>query len=718
MPCDPNSSNLSVVPGIGIPIPGFGIPISPIQLPIPNLNLPNLDNVLELINSIEAIFPGLVYKPNLDDTTNSILTALSSIFNQIAPFLGLYNFIQAAFNMVSCIIEVLCALKNPFRLIKAIRRLFRRCAVDFMKLFPFLAILAMIIALLLLIITLIEYIINAVEKIIKDLLANIETLSRGLTLQDDDSVTATAVKIAQLLCFIENLLSVLIAIGAIISVINALAGKKGNALCGGGRGRGFNVPTVDDSGCCNESICPIWLQDNPEGIPGLSGTLIYYRRINTNLQSILGISHGASLQFNLPPQRSESWQFVDSSSGQLYSFVDIITPIDTELGNDWWPDSATFTKNTKPVKAPYTVDLTLRNFDPGSFNTSDVNGARDFNIKNLIVTQRPYVGVEDYKNELDETFNTTGTLVLGGGLVYEIFSDDSDGVPYLINGRQATLETFIHHDPILGLIPTVDDGYYVDEIEFTLKINHPILLSYDLITLGCIPEVAQERYVANVTVESLGFDAVSVKLPAPLPDALGTFDCASAALQKLRTSVSAENAAIFQAELNDCLNKFKDDTLNAYCGVLRAAVSIYETKAILDTDIQFTSRSINVSVQLKDPNDTVISFNIPDSCHIEGLLDGYASLGSLSNFTYDGYSTFNADITSPIAGDGELTVSFDNNFFQTVTNPVSDDEVSSIAIDVLDYTFISDTVIAKDSGASTMEAVPRRDESDISNDGN
>jgi hypothetical protein len=613
-------------------------------------------------------------------------------------------------------------------MISAMRRLFKRCLPKFLSLFPWLALIAMIIALLLLILALIEYIINRILQLIRDLLANLETLSRGLTLQDDDSVTAAAQKIAQLLCLIENLIAILIAIASIIAIINALAGIKGRSACGGG-GRGAPI-SGDDPNCCDNEVCPPFIAENPEGLIGTSGELIYYKQINTNLQGILGISSSVAAQFNLPPLRSESWQFVDQATSQEYSFVDIITPLGE--GDIFYPEGVTFNKNTKPRRAPYTLDMILSDFDPSLFIASDSGGARTFKIKDLIVVQKPYVGIFDKDNQTDTSFNLTGTLALAGGLVFEIpeVGQDSDGdgipdgIPYFINGKQATIENFIHLDPVTGDFPVNDDGYFITNVEFLLRIRHEVLIDYGLITLGCHPDLFQERFIANTRVESTGFDAIAVRLPSVgpggiLPDALGAHECATAAIAKLRGDVSIAKVQEFQATIFDCLDDFRDQTLSSYCNILRAGVSIFESTIDLDTDLQFITRPINVKLLLKDPNGTNIGGNIPTTCAqtMESLLDGYVTHGVISDFKYDGYESFTAQITADSAGTGQLTVTYDNNVLKRILN-VDDDTLQTVSEDnILNYTFISTTIISKTSGAEDTETGVRRDESDVSREG-
>jgi hypothetical protein len=87
-------------------------------------------------------------------------------------------------------------------------------------------------------------------------------------------------------------------------------------------------------------------------------------------------------------------------------------------------------------------------------------------------------------------------------------------------------------------------------------------------------------------------------------------------------------------------------------------------------------------------------------------------LGNITDFTYDGYTVFNADITSSFPGDGYLTVSFAGNTFSTVLNLNSDTTPSVIAEVKLPYTFIGTGAGAD----STQEALPRRDATDVSRD--
>lgn len=713
MPCDPSNNSLNPPFIPGIPIPGFGIPFSPLSIPLPDFTFPTgfPENILDLLNKLTALFPSIDFKPNLDDLTNSVLKAISSVLSQIAPFIGLYRFLQAALNMILCIIEVLCTLPNPFRLIRAMTRLFKRCLPDFLNLFPWLALLAMLIALLLLILALIEYIINRLIAFIKEIIQNLIVLGEGLSLQNEDALIAAAQKIAQLLCLIDNLLAILVAVAAILSVFEALAQIGGRTVCGDS-----NNSSGDDVGCCDTAVCPAFISNN-DSLIGTSGELIYHRAILPDIRLWLPPSLGSAPSFPssaLNPIRAESWQFVNQAINQQYKFRDIIDVIidngvNPPTENTFFPDGQFYENTANTSKIPYSLTTTIKSFDPKVFHPSDIGGARTFVIKNMVVN-RPYIGVFNYNNNINTSFNSTGTLPISGGKVYE-----ADGTtPYFVGGTQATLETFIHADPVVGPLPVSEDGYFNSNIQFDLNINHPILMSFGLITLGCIPSLSVERLVANARASAVGLGSVISRI-GPLPNVTAAQTCAAQAMTQLRTNVSIANAAIAQQTIINCLNVLQQQTQSSISQLINNGTSIFTSTVTIDPSIQFITRKIKATVTLKDAGGTNVCTNLPSivSDGVASQIHGNVTLGHITNFAYDGYTVFNADITSSTPGDGYLTVSFAGNTFSTVLNLSSDTTPSVIAEVKLPYTFIG---VGVGADGSAQEALPRRDATDVSRD--
>lgn len=710
MPCNSNQNTINVaIPPIS-PIGGFGLPFSPIQGPNLSFDLPAdlLEDILGLTQKLGALFPSGVFKANPDFSMKTVLDFVANILSQLAPFLSLYNFIMAALNLFICIIEVLCAIPNPFAVAAKLKKLFANCLPPFIQLFPWLALIAMIIALLLLILALVEYIIATILAIVAALIKNLQVLADGLKLKDSQSTLAAAQKIASLLCFIQNILSIFVAIAAIISIIEALAAFAGGGICS----------DEDTDGCCAPSICPSFVKNTPDGVTVTNGSLIYYNDIKLNSATIfasLGIPGIENLLGNLPKPRDERWQLIDNAFLQaIYPISLIITPVfdpngvlanSTGDGNIFWPDPLTFSSTDQLKKAPYTVDIRMR-LDPNQFNAADIKGSRYIRIKDCIVVRKPYVGVLDQSNNIQFT-NIGGTLNIEGGKVYE-----DDGITaYNINGQQATLNTFIHNNALTvssgNALPIIDDAIKFDGIEFIWKPNAGALAGYNLVTVGCIPSLSIEKAVQNSIITAEGTASVLQKLPAGImPDMLGAQACVQNALTDLRKDVSIVGAAKFQAATQSCLTTIQTQAQSIVCNAIIAAVSQFKSTIELDTDVQFTTRPIIASVTLKDPTGTVISGNIPASCipTIISGLKGQVTLGKIDKFTYDGKQTFKAEITSEEVGVGELSVSFDGKIFNKVEAATVTTN-SVISENLLPYTFVT----------GTSETQVRRDPSDVSN---
>jgi hypothetical protein len=514
----------------------------------------------------------------------NILDFISSILDQIAPFLSFYNFIMALLRLVVCIIEVLCAIPNPFAVAEKLRVLFAECLPPFLNLFPWLALIAMILALLLLILALIEYIIRTIIAIIEQIIRNILLFSDALTLQDAEATLAAAQKIASLLCLVESILAILIAIAAIIAIIQALAAFAGFGIC----------DDNDETGCCPPDICPEFLKTNEE-IEVTSGTMVYHRRVGADLSAAGFPPALLDLLGGLVDLRPERWQVYEDDLDPEWPISLIVTPsIPIFFGSQiFWPEQS-FAADTPPLRAPYIVDLTM-NVNPTLFGRPELGDARNFVIKDCIVVRKPIIGTYQFNNLYIPGFGGgSGTFELEGGLVYEADGEtpvgesgseagtlarsygrlsvtlpdpvsevtsvirDSDGRDIwntdLANGftvenivalpsdaeddenlgetgqtvtvnfeNQLTLNNFVHEDDLISDdLPIVDDGYVFEEIEFVWKPQHSALAGFNLITVGCFPGLSVEKAVQNAAIFAEGIEPVLDRVPnlAGLADAL------------------------------------------------------------------------------------------------------------------------------------------------------------------------------------------------------
>lgn len=714
MVCDPNDNTLNP-PNFGPPPDGYFGPIfAPPQIPFPDISLPEgiPNDILDILNQIFLQIPGGRIIPNVDGAFDSVYDAVGKLMNAFAPYMAFYSFIQALLNIIICIIEVLCALINPFKVIKAIRRLFKQCIPDFLSMFPWIALIAMILAFILMLLALIEYLINTIIALINDIIANITALAEAVQIGHEEGIIAVTTKLSSLLCFIEQLFAMLIAFQVIFVIIKALAELGGSKPC---KRKGGD--------CCDDEVCPPFIGDFPDGTTGVFGRLIYHNRINLNV-STLGIP---ALEDLVAPLRTERWQFVDDLDSPQYPFNDIITPINDNI---FWPQGLVLQKgdNLKNT-VPYTVNLRLAldpsvfvdsNGDPINSNNGSFTGYRYFRVDDVILVKQPYNGLLNYENNLDfgddapppltgTSFgDNDGTIRLVGGLVYE-----DDGVtPFNVDGEQATIDTFIHRNTqTSNSLPSSEDGYQISNIEWNLKPNHPVLMKYQLITAGCQPDIQAETNVVDLTIPD-PTPVIDILGEEGLPDLDTALECLNTAINDFRKDVSLEKAAVFQNSVVGCLEDLRDQSIRVFERGLAAGVSTYQSEFTLDPEIQFIDRPIQVAVTLKDAGGNELANNIPSPVdeNIASLLKGKVTFGSISDFSYDGYSLFLADITSSLPGSGTAQVSFDGDFLSEVLNQDDIDAQSEISIITLPYQFVGG-----DGGGVRPDPLARRDETDVSN---
>lgn len=689
MICDPSQNSLNISPGPGISLPGLGLPFSVPKIPYPDVNLPyGPEDLLDLLDKIFAYLPqGIKLVPNADSLMKDVWDAIASLLNQLAPFLAIYKFFQALMNMLLCVIDVLCALSNPWATVKAMRRLFKRCIPDFLSLFPWLALLLMILALILLLIALIEYIINTIADYIEQLIANLKILARALTLDDEDSILAATNKIAYLLCLFEQLFSILLALSALFAIIRPLMNIGGSGVCSRGSG----------SSCCSEDFCPDFIADySPDGAVSKTGFLIHFSEIGVDYPDDDTFSFLRNI--NLSPQRDELIQLVDNSEDfeDKFKFTDIITP-SPEYGFTYWPEGESYDSDANIVRVPYLVDLNV-SLDPRNYgNSSDLGGYRKFNIRDVVVKYKPTTKYKKWNN----TYQTieSGCIVLGGGTVWE-YNEAEDGYTsqYYIDEEAATIDSLLTKSSSLSSIPSASDadGFAVD---YNFRFNYEVLIDKKLISNMCQPDLATESAVVNAEFNDLRSILDKV---GDLPDigtlsldrasGTGTLGCLVSSLGKFRANITEETANTFQEEVTECLNDLKDECVDFYCRGAIAAADRFSSDLEIDPDLQFVDQTIEVTVTLKDKTGGFVANGITDdiaSC-IAKSLKGEITLGEITDFEYDGYGNFIATISNEkqTTGEGELTVYIDGETFAKIENRDNDDEATSIETRITTYEFV------------------------------
>ena len=721
MPCNPVDLPLPSGPS-GPAVPGFGIPFAP-KLP-KLINIPDgfPEDLLDLFNKFQMLIPPGILKPTISynygkDIFDSIMTLLDQFF----PILMLYKFFLPVLNLIICIIEVICSLNNPFKVIRAMRRLFRNCLPDFLNLFPIFALIVMIISLLLLLLALIEYIISQILKLIQALLRNINALDKAFSEGNQNSILSIAKKIGSLLCVFQNLFVLLALFGIILGIIKDILALT------------FSIPPCEndngvdsDDNCCSTDVCPAIVQNQ-------------YTRVTGDLQYLSQVAIQTTL--SLPPPlpnfnidlRSESWQIFDDNQELAQQFINIVDGYDVTVSPKpiFFAMDATYNATTDPRQACYTVDLRLF-YNPANWGRT--GDSKFIRFKDCIVTFAPTRELIQFDNT--EITHNNGVLKLAGGKGFE--DDNStiltgfaeDGITPISD--QATLENFVHKPEHVSISPVLpNDGYTFQNVEYTFKPNIAALFNKNIVTAGCEPSLALNRTFINTVFA--GDAALKTTLLRDLvnggnfPDPAGTQECLSTALAALRSNLTATGVAQFQATTTICLNKLKDDSHNALKGLMGLGFDACSSTFTINPEVQFTSKPIEIKVDLKDKNKASLAIGLPVevSSDLASRISGHATFGGISTFQYDGYQFFLANITSSQPGKGQLMISFDNNIFCTNVIPQDNAIPPSHDLQTVDYQFVytpvgpfsATTNLPSTGTGDTTDGAPRRDNMDPSNSG-
>lgn len=672
----------------GLPNPGFAP--NPLNVPLEFPEIPYA-NLQEIYNLLSLSVPVGVLKPSLSqEYSKSILDGIISILEKFTPVLYAYSFLMPILNMLVCIVEVLCAIPNPFKLRRALRRLFRKCIPGLLKLYPSFAVIAMIISLLLLIKELIYYIIAKIDELISLIKQNLEKASLARKRNDAASYMAITKKIAQALCLMQNMFVILGVVSIIVDVINSLLKLSIKKPCGGS-----TSTQIDPDNCCTPDVCPSFIK-NCDGMTSTSGSLYYYNKVSS-----VYTTSGASNVL-----RDNVIQFYDSTLSNEQSFINIINPYDLpDDQNVVFFPPVIYDKSANISSVPYSVDVKFL-YNPILFGRTDPKGIRNIIITDCIVYKTPTANVISYNNsEIDPS---NGVLSLLGGIAVE-----EDGTKFVLNGKSNIgIQDLLYLDPIVGLnsTPNLDDykNILISNVSYTFHINYDALLQYALITLGCVPDVASDRDAINIGLGSLLDNNESALGSLNLPDVKKTQDCVNVALSKLRGNVSIESIADFQAQTSACLLGLNNDIDAALLQTIDIGFDPYNSSFTIDPTLQFTTKYIQVAVTLNDFNKIPITKNISPllAVDIAKNIKANISLGTISDFFYDGQRDFIANITSDVGGEGSIEVSYNNNMISVMTNPSDISQNVTITPLSLKYTFIS-------TSALTSELI-RRDETDVS----
>lgn len=745
MPCDPNSININIPDGpAGPTIPGFGVSFG-LDVPniFPKLEAPDLSSLFQYLSLLLPV--GNLKSPLNPNFGRDIIDQAIKLLDQFLPFLMLYKFFLPILKLILCILEIICALPNPVKTARAVRKLFRECIPFFLNLFPILALLIMIIAIILLLIQLILYIILLILKIIDLLIRNVVALYKAIhDRRNVDAVLTIVKKIGLLLCLFQNLFVVFLMIELILSVIKDILSLT------------FQIPPCDssststDNNCCAPDVCPEFLKSVT--IENNTGRLWCINQVSAVIDPTFpGI---------VQTVRSQSFQFLDENQSDQYKqFINMIAAKDLPGPTYpiFYPTDSVYTGSTPPEQAPYTVDVRMW-YNPADWNRNlPADGvARFIKFKDCIVIAPTSKTLTDYKNETSDI--PSGVLILSGGKGYEddgttILHAYDSSVPnqFPIPNVQATLNNFLF-TPESTLIPPVtlpNDARQIASITYTFKINYDVLLAKQLTTYGCIPEIAGERVFTNTIFANETNGKILALQNFQFPDVAKARECAFLAIDGLRVTGNLTEdyvKNVFQPTILNCMKTLHDECNTALQNAITIGFDQYKSKITADTTLQFTTLPIKIAVDLKTSDDNPLTKGLGTTAISEDdLATIYATagltptaqqvgdylaekivptitFGNISKFKYDGEEYFVAEITSEIPGSGQLTVEFDGKVINEIIVPANIDDPRTSQPQTINYQFVyTPATISGAAGigaGDTSDGIPRRDEKDLSRDGN
>lgn len=200
--------------------------------------------------------------------SQSIGAAINTLLMILMPFISAYGLILPILGVIRGIIEVICAMMNPFAVVKAVIRLFAKWIPPFISLFPPLAGVIIIISTIKLILAIVFYILTEVIPTIQLIKKNVTDIRDGFNSKNEAKKEAARTKIKKIIILLANKSGVLAVLLPLLQIILLLlrlvagfpCSKKGTKRAKARRMDITAIPAnfaaIEDSSCCDDDVCP------------------------------------------------------------------------------------------------------------------------------------------------------------------------------------------------------------------------------------------------------------------------------------------------------------------------------------------------------------------------------------------------------------------------------------------------------------------------------
>ena len=214
--------------------------------------------------------------------------AISGLMVVIAPFLSAYELILPILGVIRGIIEIICAMMNPFSVIAAVIRLFSKWIPAFISLFPPFAGIIIILSIIKVILSIILFIMTVIVPMFQLIKHDIQSLALAFGADgNEQQKSAEREKLLALIIELLNQTGLLNVIKPILDIVLAILSLAGGYPCGGGGGKGPPVGSIvaginlgngydltgivtgphpgSDTTCCTDNVCPPIFRNPPQG---------------------------------------------------------------------------------------------------------------------------------------------------------------------------------------------------------------------------------------------------------------------------------------------------------------------------------------------------------------------------------------------------------------------------------------------------------------------
>lgn len=541
----------------------------------------------------------------LPSSTINLGDVIAGHAGALSTFTSMYSAITVVLKMISCIIDVLCAITNPFALVSAMVKLFGTCLPDFLLLFPQLALPAIIICMLKIVLAILEYVLSVLGPLFADIFENISNLVEAFATGNQDSVDAISFKIAALIKEILNSTGILAVLGGLYVMIQALI-KAAIALpCSGAC-----------SGCgdtqCNDTIrqTSIEADDGVYNIiyneNGFDYELFFSSATKTeDFKNIIqffpvGLDYANVKRENVPFILTDSFgnSFVVKNSDS-----DGVLQLQT-------------------IAPEYNVDGYLNNTDFAGLPYSDLKSARFTTSIDTFTNDHvnKYIKLQDTRDAADAVKNTGTWKIMGVYDGYNILlTKDTDW------GFPSVFGTIHLRWLVIPSAPNETLTY-----SYSIEINHDELIRHALIGVGCHPAIKASRDGAVNRYPDL-----NVSLPA-LPDLPNVDDCLNVPknidatyvlnnYQTLGANLLASESCINNT-LGDFSNQLKSYVSNIYPSIFDPEKTLFS----VDPETQIVGKGARLSLLPYDRNGEPLGKTVPSGIVEVEFENDFGQIGDIT----------------------------------------------------------------------------------------